>query len=53
MLPSFIGDRKMTVSEFVFTMAMLNICIVSFLWIIKQIIQLSYWYYKREEKRNE
>ena len=43
----------MTISEFVFTLAMLNVCFVGFIWIIKQIIQLCYWFYKHEENKNE
>lgn len=43
----------MTLSETMFIFAMFNICFVSFIWIVKQIIQLCYWYYKREENKNE
>ena len=53
MLPALIGEVKMTVTEFLFLLTMLNICIVSFVWILKQIIQLGYWYYKREENKSE
>lgn len=38
----------MTISEFMFILAMLNICFVSFIWTIKQVILLCHWYYKRE-----
>ena len=38
----------MVVSEFMFILAMLNICFVSFIWTIKQIILLCHWYYERE-----
>lgn len=38
----------MTITEIVFILAMLNICIVSFIWIMKQVFQLCYWICKRE-----
>ena len=41
----------MAISEFMFVFAMLNICFVSFIWIIKQILLLCHWFYKREMER--
>lgn len=41
----------MTMLEFMCTLAMLNISIVSFIWSMKQIILMSYWFYKREMER--
>lgn len=38
----------MIVTELVFIFAMLNICFVSFVWTIKQIILLCHWFYERE-----
>lgn len=43
----------MSNSEFMFTLAMLTICIVGFIWIMKQIILLGYWFYKHEMERIE
>ena len=43
----------MIASEFTFTLAMLNISIVSFIWIMKQVILLGYWFCKREIGRLE
>lgn len=41
----------MAVSEVMFILAMLNICFVSFIWTIKQILLLCHWYYEREMKK--
>ena len=41
----------MEISEFMFILAMLNICFVSFIWTIKQIFLLCQWFYKREMER--
>lgn len=38
----------MAVSEFMFILAMLNICFVSFIWNIKQILLLCHCFYERE-----
>ena len=43
----------MSNSEFMFTLAMLTICIVGFIWIMKQIILLCLWFYKHEMERIE
>ena len=43
----------MPVSEFMFIFAMLNICFVCFIWIIKQIILLCHWYYKDQLRKVE
>lgn len=43
----------MIASEFTFTLAMLNISIVSFIWIFKQTILLVHWFYKHEMERIE
>lgn len=40
-------------SEFFMTLAMMNVSIVCFLWIMKQIILLCCWIYKREMERIE
>ena len=37
-------------SEFVTTLAMLNISLVSFIWIIKQIIMLAHWAVSKEDQ---
>ena len=43
----------MELPEFLVTVAMWNISIVSFVWLVKQIILLSYWVYQHELGRVE
>lgn len=43
----------MAISEFIFMMAMINICIVCFVWTIKQSVLLGYWFYKCEMEKVE
>ena len=41
----------MAVSEVMFILAMLNICFVSFIWTIKQILLLCHWFYERKRDK--
>ena len=41
----------MAVSELMFILAMLNICFVSFIWNIKQILLLCHWFYERKRDK--
>ena len=41
----------MAVSELLFILAMLNICFVSFIWNIKQILLLCHWFYERKRDK--
>lgn len=40
-------------SDFFTTLAMMNVSIVCFLWIMKQVLNLCHWFYRHEEKRDE
>lgn len=43
----------MAIFEYMVTLAMMGISSVSFIWVIKQIVLLCYWIFKREMERIE